>query len=152
MQCTRERMIRDSGVHLRVWTHQKLEQNPADVFLDQWWASPPLLLKVSRPEGSPQRKKNLVFFYGGHNFFNSWWKVFGFFEKISSSRDLFKNEVFWWYFDFRWPHTLQSRRNFHFLGSFLRTKIVIFCSKMTKSGTPLGGRPLRKEQNKGGKP
>ena len=42
------------------------------------------------------------------NFFNTWWKVFGFFAKINSSRDLSKNEVFGWFWgrnrDFPYPH------------------------------------------------
>ena len=35
-----------------------------------------------------------------------------FFVKISSSRDLFKNEIFWWYFENKLPHYSYIPGNF----------------------------------------
>ena len=44
--------------------------------------------------------------------------IFGFFVKITSSWDLFKNEIFCWDFDFRWPPPYSSFGNDHFHSTF----------------------------------
>ena len=101
-------------------------------------------LKGVLPTVVTTRKKTFFFLIRTSRVF--FWKVFKFFAKNRSSRDLFKNEVLGQNFDFRSPHTPLTLGNLHFFCEFpliSHCKLHCVCPKMTKSGTPLGETPLK---------
>ena len=102
-------------------------------------------LKGLSPRWVPTRKKSLFFFLD-QNFASFFWKVFNFFAKKRSTRDLFKNGVLDQNFDFRSPHTPPTLGNFQIFGELpliSHCKLHWICPKLTKSGTPLGRTPLK---------